>query len=93
MSHLTESQQANNKDFQDRVRAALSKKSLAIYQSTTPTELDVRIAFNLETYHYKKVAYLVACSGIDDASTDAELDTVIDTLWAKSIAYTVGATT
>ena len=96
MSHLTESQQANDPDFQNRVRAALSKKTLAIYQSATPTELDVRIAFNLGNQgqrYYGKVAYLVACSGIDDASTDAELDTVIDTLWAKSIAYTVGATT
>jgi len=96
MSHLSESQQANDPDFQNRVRAALSAKSLEIYQSAVPSELDVRIASKIGDQgqlYYRKLAYLVACSGIDDTSTDEEMDTVIDALWRKSIAYTVGALT
>ena len=96
MSHEIESETANDATFQGRVRVALASKSSSIYQDVSAAELDLKIAAGVQRHggtFVRDASYLLASSGIDHSSTDAEMDSMLETLWPRSIAYMVGALT
>ena len=96
MSHQTESEVAKDSTFQGRCRVALMNKCREIYQDTEATNLDLRIAAGVQQHgstFVREAAYLLAGSGLDHNSTDAEMDGTLETLWPLSIAYIVGALT
>lgn len=94
MSHQTEAETAQDSTFQGRVRIALTNKCRTVYQDTEATNLDLRIAAGVRQHggtFVRETAYLLAGSGLDHVSTDAELDAEVETLWPLTIAYQVGA--
>jgi len=94
MSHLTEAETARDSNFQGRVHISLTDKCKTIWDSASPTDLDVQIAAGVNTgssRFIKSVAYPVAAGGITHESTDAEMDAYVATLWSTTIAYMVGA--
>jgi hypothetical protein len=96
MSHQTEAETADDATYQNRVRVALADKTKAVFQDATATDLDLRTAAGVSQRgerYVRDAAYALATSGIDHASTDAEMDAALLVLWPLTIAYQVGALT
>ena len=94
MSHQDAATTAQDATFQGRVHISLTDKCTAIWDSASPSDLDVQIAAGVNRggrRFIKSVAYPVAAGDIDSHSTDAEMDAYVETLWSTTIAYMVGA--
>ena len=94
MSHQDAATTAQDATFQGRVHIALTDKCKAVWDSASPSDLDVQIADGVNRggrRFIKSVAYPVASGGINSHSTDAELDAYVLQLWATTVAYMVGA--
>jgi len=93
MSHQTQAETADDATFQSRVRVALMSKCTTIYQDTNATDLDTRVAEGVNQRGERFVrdaAYALVTSGIDETSSDTELDSKLGDLWPLSIARMVG---